>query len=474
MPGHQWSGGLGVTVHTRAIDKDIHHPVSLTETHTARSSAPAQGKHMTYKRMLQAAMAVGLSAAIGLGTTACSRDYVSDYVYTVSASGPNINAFAVDYQSGIITQITGSPFTTSFQRETAIVPSPDGKFLYVLSGPEDSKVEEFSIGTDGKIYGANTYSLTGTYPTSMAIDSAGKFLYVTFTYLPGETPVTKGAGGITIFPINSDNSLGTPVTENGLPYVTVGNNPVAISVAPPVCSPTPVISTNTTCTGSNGSGAQNVFVYVVDQEAAPNGTVLGYAQNTSTGALTPLSGTSFNSTLQTWQGYHAGVTPSAIVTDPTGHFVYVTDETSNEVYGFSIDNQLTGNLTPLVSSPYGTGLYPVSLTIDPRGKYLYTVNYNSGTVSAFAIDVASGSLSSVAGSSSFTTGTRPTCVTIDPALGIYLYTSNYLDGTVSAGQLNPSTGALTGIANSPFTVSTLPACLASVPNGPHSFQLANP
>ena len=69
---------------------------------------------MTYKRTLQAAMAAGISVAIGLGATACSRDYVSDYVYTVSASGPNINGFAVDYQSGILTQITGSPFQTGF------------------------------------------------------------------------------------------------------------------------------------------------------------------------------------------------------------------------------------------------------------------------------------------------------------------------------------------------------------------------
>ena len=62
---------------------------------------------MTYKRTLQAAMAAGISVAIGLGATACSRDYVADYVYTVSASSPNINAFAVDFQSGILTQVTG-------------------------------------------------------------------------------------------------------------------------------------------------------------------------------------------------------------------------------------------------------------------------------------------------------------------------------------------------------------------------------
>ena len=430
---------------------------------------------MTYKRMLQAAMAAGLSTAIGLGATACSRDYVADYVYTVSASGPNINAFAVDFQSAILTQVTGSPFQTGFKRETNLVPSPDGKFLYVLSGSEDSAVEVFAIGTDGKLYGQKTYTLQGgTSPTSIAIDSVGKFLYITFTFQPGFTPVSPGPGGVSIFPINSDGSLGTLVPINGQPFLAVGNNPVSITVAPAICSPTPVISTNTACTGASGAGKQNVFVYVVDQENPPSATVLGYAQNVSTGGLTPLSGTKFNTTLKTWQGYPAGVTPSAIIADPTTRFVYVTDQTANQIYGYSIDNQLSGNLSALVSSPFGTGLFPVSMTIDPRGKYLYAANFNSGTVSSFAIDVASGSLSGVAAAGSFTTGTRPNCITIDPALGIYLYTSNFLDNTISAGQLNPNTGALQGIANSPFTVSSLPQCIASVPNGPHSFQAVNP
>lgn len=426
-------------------------------------------------------MAAGISVAIGLGATACSRDFTADYVYTVSASGPNINAFAVDYQSGILTPITGSPFQSGFQRGTALVPSPDGKFLYVLSGPEDSKVIEMSIGTDGKLYGQHTYSLTGTYPSAMAIDPAGKFLYVAFTYQPGYTPALPGPGGITIFPINSDNTLGTPVTVNGQPFLAVGNNPVSITVAPTTCTTTPVIkaSTTPTCntsgnTTSTPNGWPNIFVYVVDQETPPNATVLGYAQNNTTGVLTPLSGTTFNTTLKTWQGYNAGVTPSAIASDPTGRFVYVTDQTANQLYGYNIDNGNTGNLTAQKASPYATGLFPVSLTIDPRGKYLYVVNYNSGTVSSFAIDVSEGSLSGVAGSASFTTGTRPNCVTIEPALGIYLYTSNYLDNTVSGGQLSPNTGALTGIQNSPFTVSALPACITSVPTGSHSFQLANP
>jgi 6-phosphogluconolactonase (cycloisomerase 2 family) len=152
----------------------------------------------------------------------------------------------------------------------------------------------------------------------------------------------------------------------------------------------------------------------------------------------------------------------------------VTDKTSNQVLGYDIDTNGTGNLTALLSSPFGTGLYPVALTIEPRGKYLYTANYNDATVSSFAIDAASGSLSSVAGTGGFKTGAQPTCVTVEPELGIYLYTSNYLEGSISAGKLDANTGALSGVANSPFDASALPACITSVTNGPHASQINNP
>jgi 6-phosphogluconolactonase (cycloisomerase 2 family) len=463
-----------------AMETNITHPVALTGTHTARSGAPAQGKHMTYKKMIRAAMAASLSAAIGLGLTACSRDYVADYVYTVSASGGNINAFAVDYQTGIIVGVSGSPFTDNFQSNTTVVATPNGKFIYAVSGPQDSKVAAFGVGTDGKLYGIGTYSLTGTYPTAAAIDPSGSFLYVTFTYQNGETPVSPGLGGVTIFPIkSSDNSLGAPVTVNNLNYLPVGNNPVGIAVSAPTCTTTPVVKSTSspTCNAAGSSTANgwpNVFVYVVDQEASPNATVLGYAENTSTGALTPLSGTTFNSSLKTYQGYHAGVTPSAIAIDPTGRYVYVTDKTSNQILGYSIDTANTGNLTAQLGSPYGTGEFPVSITIEPRGKYLYVVNYNSSSLSSYAITISDGTLSSIAGSGGFTTDTHPTCVTVDPSLGTFVYTSNYLAGTVSAGRLSPNTGAISGIANSPFPVSSLPACIVSVPNGLHAQQINTP
>lgn len=427
---------------------------------------------MKFDRIARTAFVAATSLALGLGTVACSRDYTVAYVYSTSAQGGNISAFGVDFQSGVLTQISGSPFPSNFTSATNVIPSPNGKFLYVVSGFQDNKVEELGVGTDGKLYGQHTYSLTGSYPTSAAIDSTGTYLYVTFTYQQGFTPASGGPGGITVFPINSDNSL----NDAGKFTVKVGNNPVGITVSTPTCTATPAAGAtgNTACTVGGAAGHVNTFVYVVDQEPATSGQVIGFVQNTATGGLTLVSGSNCTTAIpNTCTGFRAGVTPSAIVVDPTSKYVYVTDKTSNQILGYQVALNTTGNLTPLVSSPYTTGLYPVSLTIEPRGKYVYTANYNSNTVSSFTLNAADGSLGGSAGVGNFTTSTGPTCVTVDPALGIYLYTSNYLDGSVSGGQLSPNTGQLTAIQNTPFPSGSLPSCVTSVANGEHSSSLVN-
>ncbi|SEG62177.1 6-phosphogluconolactonase, cycloisomerase 2 family [Bryocella elongata] len=422
---------------------------------------------MMFHKMVRPTLAAAAALAVSLGFTACSRDYVAAYVYAPSNTTGSISAYGVDYQSGVLTQINGSPFPSQLTNPVTLVTHPNNKFLYLIGGTQNAEVEEFAIGTDGKLYGSNTYNITGTYPTAAAVDTTGKFLYVTYQYQKAYTPVSTGPGGLTIFPINSDGSLGTAVNMN------LGMYPAAVAVSAITCAPNAALgSTNPACTGTYGSGHQNVFVYVVDQG---DQTVVAFTQNVATGALTVAgSSTCAATTPSTCTGYAAGVTPSAIGVDPTGRFVYVTDKTSNEVIGYSSALTSNGALTPLTSSPYTTGSYPVGLTIDPRGDYLYTANYNGGSVSGFSINSSNGSLGTIASTSGFTTKTGPTCVTIEPALGIYLYTSNYLDGSISGGQLSANTGQLSGVVDSPFPTSTQPVCIASVANGSHASSLVNP
>ena len=410
---------------------------------------------MKFDTIGRVAKASILSLAIGLGVTACSRDFTLAYLYTTTArANPGlINGYQVDYQSGALIQLADSPIPSGGKNPVAIVAAPNAKYLYVIHR-DDSTVVLFAIGTDGKLYAQHTYNVSGSFPTAAAIDPSGTFLYVTSLYQPGYTTANPGPGAITVFPISqTDNSLGSPVANGSLSYFPVGRNPVSI-VASPILA----------------SNAAARFVYVVDQEASPNATILGFNENTSTGALTVTASTSITtvSGVTVATGTKVGVTPSAIVEDPTGKFVYVSDQALNEVFGFVVGSG--GSLNAMVSSPFSTGLFPVNMTIDPRGLYLYTVNYNANTVSAFAINTATGSLSTSAGSGSVAVGTGPTCVTIEPARGIYLFTSNALDNSVSGEQLNPHNGGLTNIQNTPFTASGLPTCAVAVANGSHPTQ----
>jgi 6-phosphogluconolactonase len=404
---------------------------------------------MIWSKMGRGTMAAITSLAMGLGLTACSRDYTVAYLYVTSAKAGAINGYAVDYQSGALTPFNGTPVTAG-ANPVGIVAAPNGLFVYVLNH-DDSTVQEFAVGSSGALSSKNVYKTTGTFPTAAAIDPAGKFMYVTFTYQQGYSAASPGPGGVTIYPINADNSLGTPSTVN------VGNSPVG------------VVASNF-----------NNFVYVLDQEpavgnAAAHGVILGFSQNTSSGALTPAPGTTITTgangrTVAT--GYAAGTVPSAIAEDATARFVYVTDRSTNQLYGNTV--QAGGSLVPMVNSPFATGLLPVAVTIDPRGKYLYVANYNANTVSAYAIDQATGTPVGAVGSAATGVGTGPTCVAIEPALGIYLYTSNNLDATVSGQQLDPHNGTLKAIQSTPFPAGGLPTCVAAVANGSHATQIVQP
>lgn len=419
---------------------------------------------MKWNGLGRGVQALGVSLAVGLGMTACSRDYTVAYVYATAAGkgaaaamGGSVNAYSVDYQSGALQQLADSPIPSGGVNPVGLVPAPNGESLYVLN-QNSSNVVLFSIGTDGKIYGGQTTpvvqnaakSVIGSFPTAAAIDPTGNFLYVTFTYQNGFTPAQPGPGGVAVYPIMHSNdpavegTLGAPLLNtaggSSLPYTPVGNHPVGLVVSP-----------------------KGGFVYVIDQEnngsGTPVGVILTFTAG-STGALTPVAG-------PTLGGFAVGTAPSAIAEDPTGRYLYITDQTTNQLYAFAVTNG--GAPTAILGSPYVTGQYPLSVKIEPRGKFVYVANFTSSTVSVYAIDQHTGALSGAGGG--VTVAAQPTCVTIEPALGVYLYTSNNTDNSISASQLNSNTGGLIQVQGTAFSAQALPTCVVSVANGAHATSI---
>lgn len=387
-----------------------------------------------------------LSAAMVLGLASCSLDYVVGFVYmTAAKSSPGvIDQYSIDFQTGALSSI-GTPVPAG-NNPLRILAAPNGKFVYVIN-QGDSTVQEFAVNADGTLTSKNTYPLSGgTSPTALAIDPAGKFLYVTFAYQTGYSASNPGPGGVAIFPVNSDNSLGAQTTQ------PVGNDPIGVVAS-----------------------YFNHYVYVVEQEASTTGDILGFSQNAANGALTPVPGTTVTTVAgkTVAAGYAAGVAPSGIAEEQTARFVYVTDQFANQLIGYTVGSN--GALTPMINGPFPTGLYPANLTIDPTGTLIYVVNYNANTVQGYQINSSTGTPSPVANTGTLTaTGAGPNCVVVDPALGTFLYTSDALDNTVTAKRVTPNNGTLANVQNSPFSGSGQPTCVAAVPNGDHASQIIQP
>ncbi len=193
--------------------------------------------------------------------------------------------------------------------------------------------------------------------------------------------------------------------------------------------------------------------------------MLAYTANTTTGALTQVVGP-LTTGGQTG-GFAVGASPSSIVEEPAGLYLYVTDSNTNQLFAFQTNS--AGVPTPLTTSPYATGLYPTTSPSTRAGQFLYVANFGSSTISAYTI--TGGSPSAVAGSASVATG--PNCVTIEPALGIYLFTSNNTDNSVSAEQLDPHSGSLKAVQGTQFAAGALPTCAVAVANGAHATQIVH-
>jgi 6-phosphogluconolactonase len=400
---------------------------------------------MKAKPIGRALSASVLSFALALGATSCSNDYTVAYVYMTTAKTlPHglINAFQVDYQSGFLYVLPDSPIDAGGRNTVGLVVAPNNLFLYTVNR-DDSDVVEFAIGTDGKLYGQNTYKVNGSFATAAALDASGKFLYVTFTYqstASGQqlyTPGNPGPGGVSIFPVNADNSLGTPTTIN------VGRNPVGIAT----------------------SKAGN-FVYVIDQDSETTANLLGFAENPQTGALTPLPGVTINSGNVVSTGFQAGTTPGGIAEDPTGTHLYVADQAANQIIAYTV----APSGVPTIAGTAPTEAGPSGMTFDLSNpaKYLYVVNSFANTIDGFTFG-ANGVPVRSSTAASTGTGSGPTCISMigapsdqNPHHGIYMYTSNSLSNNITGEQVNPNDGSLEQIMGTPFGGSALPSCIAAV------------
>ena len=427
---------------------------------------------MKLNRWSQSILAITSAVAVGGGLVSCGTSNTIDYLYALSSKNNpgSINAYLVDSQSGALTQIKSSPFPAG-DDPVALTIDSQGQNLYV-AGNLDNTVEQYGIGTDGKLYPQTTVNPSGSQPIALTIHTYknANFLFVVETYQPNFTVLAPGPGALYVYQLNN-GAPGSPVTQtvNGAAsaFLPLGNNPSATVVTDDGLNVyvTDTLGTTPAQTGTPmcGPGQGAVQGYNMQFDSSGN----------ATGVLQPIAGSPFC----------AGVTPSAITVspeEPNSRAVYVTDSAQNLVIPFRIVTpnlngpQPTniGALTVLSTGPVATGETPDGIVAEPRGEYVYVANRFGASVTGYAVNQGTNALSAISGGSGTGTGTagtgaQPTCVIVDPALARFVYTANFVDNSISGFVIDPNTGALSATQGGFYETSGLTSCVAATRHGNH-------
>jgi 6-phosphogluconolactonase len=394
---------------------------------------------MKFNKSSQLLLVSAVSLLAASLMTACGTLTV-DFVYVTSAkaAGPNsygeVNVFEVNSESGFMRQIKTSPFPSGGRNPVAEAVSSDNTNLYVVN-KDDNTIVQFIIGNDGKLYPQNTVNTPGVFPLSVAVTGSHLFVADTFQPLPTCSTAAPCSGSVAVFPIKTDKSLDKPVANSA---ISASYWPLTLPANPAhVMAPTAITA--------SGAGA---FVYVAAYDATTSGGyIFGFTVN-SDGTLTALNG---------GVPFPAGIHPSAIVSDPTGTYLYVTDANSENILGYQIN---AGLLTPLSSSPFKAGSQPSAMAIDASGKFAFVTNAQDSNLTAYSI--GNGALTSLG---TYTTGSQPMAVGIDPSKNEFVYTANFLGNTVSGFAVNASNGSLLNSQGSPYVSNALPTAVAAIPHG---------
>ncbi|HEV2132898.1 MAG TPA: beta-propeller fold lactonase family protein [Terracidiphilus sp.] len=380
--------------------------------------------------------------------TACqqfTQTLTVDFVYVASAkaAGPNnygeIDVLEINSESGFLRRIPDSPFPSQGRNPVAEAVSADYSSLFVVN-QDDNTVVQFVIGSDGKLYPYNTVNTPGVFPLATVADASNLFVLDSYQPLPTCNSAAPCSGSIAVYPLTAATKS-TPVAM-GSPAINPANNsnywPLLLPGAPAdVMVPTGVAVL--------GSGSY-VYVSAYDSTAVPStGYVFGFSVG-SNGVLTAVSGSP----------WAAGRQPSAVASDPTGSYLYVTDFGNGGVLGYSISS---GALTPLSGSPFPSGNQPSAIAVNPTYPYLYVTNSLDGTVTAYS--ESNGALTRLG---SFSTGLDPVAIGIDPSTNRFLYTANFLGNNVNNYVLTTNDGSLQNAQYSPYGAHPNPTAVAAIPH----------
>lgn len=247
-------------------------------------------------------------------------DPAGNYLYVMNTQSDNISVFSIDSGTGVLTQVPTSPFFIGLTPLDMVI-TPSGDFLYVSvaggqNGTNDGSILGFSVSAGAlQLLNPPLTSADGVNPNGLAIDPTGSYLYVANTQ----------SDSISILNILPSGALAD--TVQGSPLADIYSDPFALLLDP-----------KGQYLYVANQGSSNVAVYSID----PN-TGLPSALTTSTSAF----------------AFTTEGSPSFLVEDPNGNYLFVGNQGSNAgVQAFGVNS---GNLNPLLT--YSVGNTPSSIAV---------------------------------------------------------------------------------------------------------------
>ena len=325
------------------------------------------------------------------------------YLLNDDSTGNRIYGFRVDESTGALTALAGFPVNAAVGGINNIVSErmtvdPVNRRLYVVNEGSDT-VSVYSID-------AATGAIT---PMPFSPISLGAGVWNSIAVHPSGSPmiVANNAlnGVVQSFVITPTTATAAP----GSPFLVTG------------------------AAGFSSAFSKDGNYYYVGGNSGNN--IAGFSVNSTTGVLTVLTGSPFNS---------GAAQPLAYDTDSAGR-LYAVNST-NEVRVFT---SASGILTGVTGNPFPSGLTQRRMSrVHPNGNFLFVAGNTGNNVGAYQIS-GSGSATTVAAvaGSPFATGATTANVLALNQAGTYMFIGNRISRSVTTFSINTSTGVLTNLGS---------------------------
>ncbi len=334
----------------------------------------------------------------GGGTGGGNGTPSSRFVFVSNATSNSISGFTIDKSSGSLTPVPGSPFSTPSSPAGLAV---DSSSNFLIAANVAAEISVFRIDrTTGALKPVPGSPFKGkNQPEAVAISK--NLVYIG----------NRGSNDISAYILDLTNGALSPV--GGSPFPTMLSDVQAMALhgttVPEllvagssladflVQSDGSLKSNDSCCAGGTSVVANAGIIYVTNSAGIDVFTerVVPPAPDCENDPLSCKVGT-----------FPAGTQPSSIAI--SGQFAFVANFGSNDLTTLTITGTDFGLAVSLAQlSVDGAGMGPSSVAVDSSGKFLYVTNQLSNDVSAFAVDQSTGKLTPISGSP-FATGQGPT------------------------------------------------------------------